>query len=509
MTHQKQPGEMPKYPESFWRTGVEFPAFTKLQEDISVDVAVVGGGITGITTAYLLAKEGKKVVLLESGKLVNGTTGHTTAKITAQHDLIYDEFISKMGEEKAKLYYESQAEALNMMRSHIQDHSIDCDFSDQDATIYAEKEQDAAKVKKEYEAYQKLGIPSEYTETIELGLPVKAAVTMKNQAQFHPIKYLRHLIEHITNSGSMIYENTTVKEMDGGSSILTSDGYRVTAEHIIASSHFPFHDGMGFYFTRMYADRSYVVAVKTEKEYPGGMYYGESSPSRSLRDTPDVNGGKIVLISGESHKTGQGVSTIKHYEALEQYTRDTFGIQEFSFRWSAQDLTTLDKVPYIGFHSDNYLIATGFRKWGMTNSGVAAKLLTDLIMKRENKYKELYDPSRFRADPSVKKFIQENADVAKHLISGKIERPHKHPEDLNKDEGSLVRVNGKRCGGYRDADGRLHVVDTTCTHLGCETEWNSGDRTWDCPCHGSRFSFDGKVVEGPAKEPLGKVDYHN
>jgi Rieske Fe-S protein len=145
----------------------------------------------------------------------------------------------------------------------------------------------------------------------------------------------------------------------------------------------------------------------------------------------------------------------------------------------------------------------------MTNSGVAAKLLTDLIMKRENPYKELYDPSRFRADPSVKKFIQENADVAKHLISGKIERPHKHLQDLAKDEGSVVKVNGKRAGGYRDADGRLHVVDTTCTHLGCETEWNSGDRTWDCPCHGSRFTFDGKVVEGPAKEPLKKVDYHD
>lgn len=203
------------------------------------------------------------------------------------------------------------------------------------------------------------------------------------------------------------------------------------------------------------------------------------------------------------------MSTYKHYKALEEFSEEVLGIEEIKYRWSAQDLYTLDKVPYVGSITSskpNILVATGYRKWGMTNGIAAAKILTDLVLERENPYQDLYSPSRFYADPSIKKFLKQNLDVAGHLIEGKIDIADKSIQDIGNDEGSVVVVNGKRAGCYKDNEGNVNLVDTTCTHMGCEVEWNSGDRTWDCPCHGSRFSVTGDVVEGPAKKPLKKVD---
>ncbi len=239
------------------------------------------------------------------------------------------------------------------------------------------------------------------------------------------------------------------------------------------------------------------------------MYISADDPTRSLRYTP-VNGEPLVLIGGENHKTGQGPDTMLHYLALEAFAEKTLGIEEYVYRWSAQDLITLDKVPYIGpvtADKPNILVATGYRKWGMTNGTTAAMLLTDIILKKENPYRDLFSPSRFKkADPDIKKFISFNANVAGHLLKGKLEFVPKDPSDLQNDEGSVVMVNGKRAGAYKDPEGKLHIVDTTCTHLGCECEWNHGERTWDCPCHGSRYSYDGEVLNGPTEKPLRKIE---
>ncbi|PTY82583.1 hypothetical protein B5V90_19580 [Heyndrickxia sporothermodurans] len=310
--------------------------------------------------------------------------------------------------------------------------------------------------------------------------------------------------------GGLIFEKTTATDVDYSDQpiVITKEGLKVKSKFVCACSHFPFYDGLGFYPTRMYAERSYLIAVKTDKDVPRGMYINAEQPTRSFR-TMTLNGEKVLLVGGENHKTGQGIPTILHYEALEEYAENAFGINEFLFRWSAQDLTTLDKIPYIGRITNNHdqvFVATGFRKWGMTSSTVSAILLTDLISGTKNKYEDLFSPSRFNANPSVKEYITTNLDVAKHLIEGKLEYPLRDINDLANDEGSVVNVNGKRAGAYKDADGKVYVVDTTCTHLGCEIEWNSGDRTWDCPCHGSRFSIVGDVIEGPAETPLGKVD---
>ncbi|MGD6873172.1 FAD-dependent oxidoreductase [Sutcliffiella horikoshii] len=501
--------ELPKGPEAYWRDSAPLPSFPTLNENKKTDVCVVGGGITGITTAYQLAQEGLKVILIDADQILNGTTGHTTAKVTSQHGLIYDEFLQHLGQEKAKLYYQANQEGLHFIRDLVDLKRIQCDFSEQNAYIYSQTEQDDQKVIKEFEAYQKLGIDGDLTYDIPFPIETKSVIVMKNQAQFHPLQYLKVLVDGIVEKGGEIYEHTVATDVEESRdlSVVTKNGAKIDCEYIVAGSHFPFYDDKGFFFTRMYAERSYVLAAKTEKEPPEGMYYSAGQPSRSLRYVT-IDGEKVALIGGDGHRTGQGKDTLKHYEALKSFGEEVLGIKEILYRWSAQDLYTLDKVPYIGRITSghpNIFIATGYRKWGMTNGTAAALLLQDLILGRKNAYEDLFSPSRFVADPSLKKFISSNMNVAGHLIEGKLDRPSKKPEDLGLDEGGVVMINGRRAGAYKNDKGEVYCVDTTCTHLGCEVEWNHGDRSWDCPCHGSRFSIHGDVLEGPADKPLEKL----
>lgn len=497
--------ELPRFPEPYWRESLTFPSFPKLERDLETDVLIVGGGITGITSAYLLSKAGKKVTLIDGSEILNGTTGHTTAKITSQHGAIYDQLISKHGEEKSRLYYEANQEGMELIKTLIQEHSIDCGLTPQDAYLYADTDEGINKVKKELEAYERLGIPSEYVDNIPLGIPCKAALIMKGQAQFHPLKYLKELIPSIQNAGGEIYERTTAMKIDednSGLKVQLENGHQIKSKQIIVASHYPFNDEMGLYFARMHVSRSYVLGIKVKQEYPGGMYYSADSPSRSLRYTVDESGGQLILVSGNSHKTGQGESMIHHYEDLQDYSLKHFEVEDIPYRWSAQDIVTPDYLPYVGpvtTGHPNVQIATGFRKWGMTNGTISAKIMTDRFLQKENRYAQLYDPNRLG---DIATIIKDNVDVAKHMIKGKFAPVHQTPEDLKNDEGAIIKVNGERTGCYRDKEGLLHMVDSTCTHMGCEVAWNSGERTWDCPCHGSRYSISGEVLEGPAVEPL-------
>ncbi|MFS0782097.1 FAD-dependent oxidoreductase [Bacillus sp. 1P06AnD] len=511
MPQNEEKRHLPNQPESYWLDKSILPDYPALSTHIDVDVIIVGAGITGITSAYLLANEGFNVAILEAGKALNGTTGHTTAKVTAQHGLIYNGLIQNVGEQMASLYYQANADALSFMRKTIGQLDISCDFLEQDAFIYSTTEQYARTLEKEAEAYSLLGIDGELVASIPFNLDIQNALVMRNQAQFHPVKYLSRLLEASIEKGASLFERTTAVNIQPGErpTVFTRDGATATADYVLLCSHFPFYEGTGLYSTRLHADRSYVIAAKTKKDYPGGMYISAEQPTRSLRSL-SMDGESYVLIGGESHKAGQGGDTLKCYEALEAFGEDVFGLEAIPYRWSAQDLITLDNIPYIGSITsghDNLLIATGYRKWGMTNGTAAALLFKDMVLKKESKYETLFSPSRFHMNPSLKNVLMENANVAGHLLKGKLEMPETQLNDLSLDEGAVMMINGHRKGVYKDSGGKLHMVDTTCTHIGCEVEWNNGERTWDCPCHGSRFSITGEVIEGPAEKPLQQYDY--
>lgn len=506
--HQSDYDFLSEKTDSYWLRSVHLPSFDPLSRSVEADVAIVGGGITGITTAYILAKEGLKVALIEADRLAGGTTGHTTAKITAQHGLIYDELIAHFGLEKAALHYQANREALRWIGQLVKEFAIPCEYQEQPAVLYALTDKEAKKIDKEAKAYDKLGIQGTVTASIKLPLTIKNALVMPNQAQFHPLMYLHFLIAEIVKMGVSIYEQTAAVNIEAGPpcKIETKPGHQVTARDVVVCSHFPFYDSR-FYYSRMYPERSYLLAVESEQPFPGGMYINAGDPKRSLRKTV-ANGKELILVGGENHKTGEGTDTALHFKALAAFAQKTVAAKKIYSHWSAQDYTTLDKLPYIGkmkASEEHIYVASGYRKWGMTQGTAAAGLIADCILERDSPYQSLYTPSRFAADPDIKNFIVSNSRVAGHIIKGMINKGNQSILDVKEDEGAVVQLNGKRAGAYKDKEGRLTVIDTTCTHLGCEVNWNQGERTWDCPCHGSRFKPTGEVVEGPATKPLTRL----
>lgn len=488
--------------EPYWLASVNRPDYAPLAEDITVDVAIVGGGLVGITSAFLLKGQGLKVAVIEGDRIANGTTGHTTAKITSQHGLIYNKVISKFGEEKARQYAEANESAIEFIYDVVKNKNIDCDFSYQDAYVYTQSEDYVQRIENEVEAAQRVGIRASYETKVPLPFDIKAAVRFENQAQFHPLKYILSLAEEIHKDGSFIFEKTKavdVEETEESCTVITSNGNKVSADKIIIASHFPFYDGMGMYFARQYAEKSYVLGVKINEKFPGGMYINAESPARSLRSLKHGDD-EIVLIAGENHRTGSEVKTNVHYDNLSKFAKETFDLQGILYRWSTQDYITADNVPYAGYltsKTSRVFTATGFGKWGMTNSTASAKLITDLLIKGESPWAPVYSPSRIDIAASGAKLLSYNLEVAGNLLEGKL---YAAPEDveINNGEAKIVNIDGEKVGAYRDEQGELHIVDITCTHLGCELVWNEAEKTWDCPCHGSRFTYDGDNVEGPA-----------
>lgn len=501
---------MPQFPRSYWYENIDLPVFNQLDQDIKTDIIIVGGGITGITSAYLLSQQGLDVTIIDAGSFLSGTSGHTTAKVTVQHGLIYDHLINTFNLDLAKAYYQANKNAINFIRQRIKQHGIACEFEEENAYIYTNSSDYIEGLTKEIKAYDQMGIKHKVLKELPINIPIKLAAMLGEQAQFHPLKYLLGLMDECVKNGVKFFENTVAVDIEYTDHpiVITKDHYKITADYAIAACHYPFYDGLAFFPIRMYADRSYITAYEYNENFPGGMYISAESPNRSIRRTIDQAGRQMLLLGGESHKVGQSDHTMKHYEALQDFAKENFNVGPCLYRWSAQDLVTLDKLPYIGpitKDKDKILVATGYRKWGMTNASLAAQIMADIVTGSDNHFKDLFSPGRKTSKTALKNFVKYNADVAKHLIKGKTEYIRSY-EDLEPDQATIIRIKGKRTGVYLDRAGQLHLVDTTCTHLGCEVNWNEGERSWDCPCHGSRFSYTGEVIDGPAKKPLGVID---
>lgn len=494
-----------KPPQSYWIASTQQPEYPVLNEDIKVDIAIVGGGIVGITTAYMLSKHGVNAVILEADRILQGTTGHTTAKITSQHELIYSKIKSLMNEEFAKQYADSNETAIRTIEKIAVENGIDCDFVPQSAYAFTQDDKYVSKISEEVKVASSFGIKAAYVEEIPLSIPIKAAIRFDNQAQFHPRKFLIPLAKKVADSGIKIFEQSRVVDIEenGNYTLVTNQGKKVTAEKVIIASHYPFYNKHGLYFGRLYTERAYALAIKAKEKFPGGMYINLEEPARSLR-SQSSDQGELILVVGSNHKTGQGEDTVLHYEELVDFANNLFTVEDIPYRWSTQDCMPMDDVPYVGHFTSktpNLYIATGFKKWGMTNSMASAMILSDLIIKGDSPWKDVYNPSRQTITASAKNFVVENLNVAKELIGGKITPPPKDV-DIKPGEGKIIEANGHKAGAYRDEHGKLHVVDTTCTHMGCELSWNSAEKTWDCPCHGSRFTYEGEIVEGPTVKPL-------
>ncbi|HZK25623.1 MAG TPA: FAD-dependent oxidoreductase [Oscillospiraceae bacterium] len=495
--------EQPPHP--YWLASSPQTNYPRLEEDVTVDAAIIGGGITGITCAYLLKKAGLTVAVVEADHLAQGATGHTTAKISSQHGLIYQKIKQQMGQAAAQQYAEANETAIRQFEKIIKEEEIACDFSPQAAYVYTERDGYREKIEAEAELASKLGIEATVAETIALPFPVKAALRFAKQAQFHPRKFLLPLAESVPGNGSYIFEQSRIVGIDNDHNYLlkTADGNRIHAEKVIIATHYPCYNKSGFYFTRIYQGRSYVVAVKAQQPYPGGMYITAEEPGRSFRSLPTAEG-ELIMVGGEHHKAGQGADTREHYQALAQSAGEIFPQSAICCRWSTQDCITLDGLPYIGQFlpsTPNLYLATGYQRWGMTNSMVAAMLLRDLITKGESPWQDVYNPSRLTLAASAKPFVTVNLNVANQLIKGKLATAPTEVE-LKPGEAKVMMVNDDKVGAYRDQQGTLHLVDTSCTHLGCELQWNAAELSWDCPCHGSRFTYKGEIIEGPAIKAL-------
>lgn len=481
-------------------------AYPRLSGEVRADVCVVGGGIAGLSTAHELAQRGLSVVVVEAGRLAASVTGYTTAKITSLHTNPYTDLVSSHGADGARLYGESQQAGLERIAHWVEQLGIDCDFVRQSAYTYCVDDADLLRAEATIAA--DLGLPSTFVTDTPLPFPVAGAVRFTGQAQFHPRRYLLRLAEEVVAAGGQIFEHTRmlgVGDGDGDPCTIACDGGSVLARDVVIATHYPVLD-RGLSFLRLEPHRDVVVAgLLPPGDDLDGMYISTESATHSVRVAPHPDG-RLLIVGGEPWKTGHEQDVEARYAALAAWTTSTFGVADLRYRWSTQDNASADGVPYVGLlhpQTEHLYVVAGFRGWGMTNGAAAGVLLADLIQGLENRYAELYDPRRLKPAGALKAAVRIGLDAVKAII-GETFTPAQvdSVEDIGPGEGALAPVNGDKTAVYRDDEGTLHCLSARCTHLGCFVHFNNAERSWDCPCHGSRFDHTGAVLQGPANKPL-------
>lgn len=496
---------------SYWIDTTKTTNYPKLDKNIEVDVCIVGAGIVGASTAYFLSKnQNLKIAILDKDKVCMGVSANTTAKITSQHGLFYRYLRNEFGIEFAKKYLNSNQEAIKMITNIIEKEKIKCDFERQDAYIFATSDEELKKIKEEAKVVNNLGFNAEFVEKLELPISnIKGAIKFPDQAQFNARKYVLSLLDILSNRNVIIFENSKVEKIETGQkNIIYANNHKIRAKYVVLATHFPILNFPGMHFIKMYQDKSYIIGVETKKELFNGMYINSHDPIISLRTTKYKDNQRLVLIGGSEHKTGANNINIEDsYINLENYARSIFQNINIKYRWSTEDCVSLDKVPYIGEFSKfmpNIFIATGFKKWGMTTSHVAAKIISDKILGKKNIYGDIYNSARFNPIKNKKELYNNLKQTTYSLVINRFKKSKIVIREIKNGEGGIIKHNGKKVGIYKDEQGKIYAVKPYCKHLGCELSWNNLEKTWDCPCHGSRYTYDGKIIMEPTRKGLEK-----
>ena len=543
--------------KSYWIDSVKDQnKFGALEENIKTDICIIGGGLTGLNTAYNLSKYKIRTVLLEKDEICKQTSGNSTAKITSQHGLIYKYLTDSKGQDFARKYYEANENAIRNIKSIIDKEEIDCDFEYQPAYVFTQKVQDVQKIKDEVEAVNNFGGRAKFIEAkdIEINklnsveyvenkeeklkisgdniekenlnlerdvvkermkqvLPIKAiaGIEFENQAQFNPYKYGNALAKICSDSGIKIFEHSKVIDVDTEDEdeyyiITLENGCKIKAKYVVITTKYPIVNIPGFYFVKMYQSSSYAIAMQTKQRLFEGMYINSEEPTISLR-TAKFGDEYLLIVVGFDHKTGAQIDLSNSYRYLEEVAKSLYPEGKIKYRWNTEDCITLDKIPYIGNFSnlwENTYVATGFNKWGITTSNIAAEIITDKILGQENEYEEIFKSTRLEPIKNIKEVTNMVKESVNSLVTKKLELPQEEANQIQNGEGKIVEVNGQKIGIYKNNEGEVYKVNPVCKHLGCELSWNNLEKTWDCPCHGSRYDFKGNLIYGPSVKNLDK-----
>lgn len=482
--------------QSLWLTeaGAAYPV---LDGAVTADVAVVGAGITGLTTALMLKQAGLRVAVVEADRVGHGASGNNTAKVSALQATVYSELTERHGVAAAATYAEASLAGVETLAGIVEREGIDCDLRRRPAVTYAIDESEKASVAAEFEAAGRAGL-GVVKDGGDLPFPVYDSVRLDDQLSIHPVRYVRGLAAAVAGDGSRVFEKSRVRRVRDG---VHTDNGTVRAQHVVIATHAPVLD-RGAYFARLEAVRSYCVAARLRPGTtpPDALAISAGDPVWSI-----ASAGDLLILSGQGHPTGQRGVDAGKYLALETFAREHWDVASIAHRWSAQDLYSYDALPMIGPYlpgSHNLYVATGYRKWGLATATAAGVVLTDLITGKPNPWAALFSPQRLslRSAPQLARL---NAKVAKDFVGDRL-RPGEvtDPESVPRGEARVLRTGLDQTGVYRDDEGAVHAVSLRCTHLGCLLRFNGAETSWDCACHGSRFDVDGTVLEGPAVRPL-------
>jgi glycine/D-amino acid oxidase-like deaminating enzyme/nitrite reductase/ring-hydroxylating ferredoxin subunit len=502
--------------QSTWQK-VTLPRFPKASKRRHYDVIVIGGGLTGLTAAYLLKRSGKRVCVLDRDRLGSGDTCRTTAHLTVVADLRLTQMASLFGKDRARAVWQGGAAAINTIERIVQAERIDCQFQRVPAYLHAalgdgKSERDEQReLETDCETANELGFAASLVDSVPLF--EKVGVRFPNQAKFHPFRYLAGLARAVNGKGSAIYEHSEVNEFENKKLAVRVKGASVSSDYLIIATHVPLMGQTGLASAALFQSKlvsysSYAIAATVPKgRIPDVLLWDTANPYHYLR-VDSGRGADLAIFGGEDHKTGQVDDSVDRFARLEKTLRRFVPEAKVRDRWSGQVVETNDGLPYIGETAERQFVATGFAGNGMTFGTLAAMMAADRVLGRENAWQDLFDVNRKKLRGGAWRLLKENLDYPYYLLRDRLtrEKSTKSPRASRRNEGRVVTIEGKPVACSKDAEGKLHRVSAVCTHLGCLVHWNQAEATWDCPCHGSRFHADGRVLAGPAETPLETVD---